>query len=71
MTDQLQDPGYWLDRADETRTAANRVSNPEAKKALYEVTEVYLWLAEQVAFWRSQDKEIRFDKPMPTIRVRR
>jgi hypothetical protein len=47
---------YWRSRAEETRTIADAVSDPEAKRILLGIADGYDWLAESAAE-RGGDRE--------------
>jgi hypothetical protein len=40
------DPGYWRQRAQESRAEAERLVDPEAKRTMHEIAEAYERLAE-------------------------
>jgi len=45
----LNDPAHWRDRADEARTRADQMSDPQCKSAMLRVAKEYELLAERAA----------------------
>jgi hypothetical protein len=44
-TANMDDPAYWLRRADEARSAAEDVADPISKKTLLDIADAYVQLA--------------------------
>src|SRR5262245_49568997 len=45
MPQRLNNPRYWISYAEETRTIAEQMQDPECKRRLLDVAETYAWLA--------------------------
>jgi len=45
----LNDPEHWRDRAEEARTRADQISNPQCKIAMLRIADDYEVLAERAA----------------------
>ena len=48
MKTLLEDAGHWLSRAEETRTIAEIMTDPEARRIMFDIAEGYDRLAERV-----------------------
>ena len=46
---RLNDPDYWYSRAEEVRTMAEIMSDPESQRIMFEIAEGYERLAENAA----------------------
>ena len=49
MRSRLNDPDYWYSRAEEVRTMAEIMSDPESQRIMFEIAEGYERLAENAA----------------------
>jgi O-methyltransferase involved in polyketide biosynthesis len=49
MKTLLDDAGHWWSRAEETRTIAEIMNDPEAKRIMFDIAERYDRLAERAA----------------------
>jgi hypothetical protein len=54
MTNTLQDPSYWRERAEETRTKAESFSYRNSRERLLKIAEEYDRLAAYAEQWRVQ-----------------
>jgi hypothetical protein len=57
MTPTLQDPGYWRDRAEETRAKAESLAYRNSRERLLKIAEEYDRLAIYAEQWQLQDQE--------------
>jgi hypothetical protein len=55
MRSRLNDPDYWHSRAEEVRTMAEIMSDPETQRIMLEIAEGYERLGENAA-----EREIRY-----------
>ena len=55
MRSRLNDPDYWYCRAEEVRTMAEIMSDPESQRIMLEIAEGYERLGENAA-----EREIRY-----------
>jgi hypothetical protein len=49
MESILDDPKHWRERAEEARTIADQLSDPESKRMILRIAEDYLRMAEHAA----------------------
>ena len=49
MLPPLDDPEHWRNRAEEARSIAEQLTDPEAKRMMHRIAEDYLRLAEHAA----------------------
>ncbi|HYZ42033.1 MAG TPA: hypothetical protein VE687_15655 [Stellaceae bacterium] len=56
MNTLLDDVGHWLSRAEETRTIAELMNDPEARRVMFDIAAGYDRLAERAAERQAQRK---------------
>ena len=65
MSNLLEDPDHWRKRAQEVRSLADQLNDPEAKLTMKQIAEAYDLLAKRAAQrkWPGQDDKPQGDDP--------